>query len=83
MKTILLQAPDNQIAAAVLDIIRKWDDPETAAQVLEALDCAVYCGGASEFAMKVLNTLLYSAIDKEKTTYDDVVKSANWRVNHV
>jgi hypothetical protein len=79
IKAILLAAPDSQIDPAVLDIIRKWDDPETAANVLEALDCAAYCGGASGFAMGVLDILLQAAIKKENTTYEEVVKAATWR----
>ena len=75
IKAILLSATDSQIDPAVLDIIRKWDDPETAANVLEAIDCAAYCG----FAMGVLDILLKSAIDKEKTTYEAVVANASWR----
>ena len=81
MRSILLQAPDSHLDAATIAIIRKWDVPETAAQVLEALDCAVYGGGASDFMMKVLNILLQSAIEDEKTTYEDVCKvaKATWR----
>ena len=81
IKTLLLEAPEHQIDPAVLDIIRKWDEPETAANVLEALDCAAYCGGASGFAMGVLDTLLQSAIKKENTSYDEVVKLATWRTS--
>lgn len=81
LKSILLEAPTNQIDPVVLDVIRKWDEPETAAQVLEALDCATNCGGASEFAMGVLNLLLQTAIETEETTYEAVVKDATWRAN--
>lgn len=79
LKSILLEAPIDQLDPAVLNVIRKWDEPETAAQVLEALDCATDCGGASTFGMYVLEILLNNAIAKEETTYDAVVKEATWR----
>lgn len=79
MKAILLQAPDSQLDPAVLAVIRKWSEPETAANVLEALDCAVYGGEASDFALNILETLLQLAIKKQNTTYEEVVKSATWR----
>lgn len=81
LKSILLEAPIDQLDPAVLNVIRKWDEPETAAQVLEALDCATDCGGASTFGMYVLEILLNNAIAKEETTYDAVVKEATWRAN--
>ena len=80
MRDKLLTAPEGQIDPAVLKIIERWDSPGTAANVLETLDCAVYCGGASEFVMQVLHILLERAIISEKTTYDAVVKNATWRL---
>lgn len=80
MKKLLLEAPDDHIAKAVVDVIRRWTDPEeTAIQVLEALDTAVHCGGASDFGMKVLNILYHSALNREETTHEEVVKNATWR----
>jgi len=80
MRDKLLTAPESQIDPAVLETIKKWDSPETAANVLEALDCAIYCGGASDFVLTVLHVLLERALDREQTTYDAVVKNATWRL---
>ena len=79
IKALLLEAPDNQIDPAVLNVIRTWSEPQTALNVLEALDTAVYCGGASEFAMQALNALLAIAIKTENTTFESVVQRATWR----
>jgi hypothetical protein len=81
MKAILLEAPETQIDPEVLKIVKRWAEPETAANVLEALDCAAYMGGASGFAMGVFDILLKSAIDNEETTYEAVVAvaDASWR----
>lgn len=83
MRSTLLKAPDSQLDDATKAVVRRWDVPETAAQVLEALDCAEYGGGASEFTMRILNILLQAAIKAENTTYEDVCKVANatWRTS--
>lgn len=80
MKDLFLQAPDGHLDASIKPLIEKWDEPNpTAAQVLEVLDHCVYGGLASELAMALFNDFLETAIDRENTTYAEVVAKATWR----
>lgn len=80
LKSLLLIAPEGHIDPSVMDLIRMWDEPlPTAANVLETLDAAVYCGGASKFVMGVLNGCFESRIAAENTSYAAVVDGATWR----
>ena len=79
LKELMLQAPEGQIDPSILPTIEKWSDPIKAVEILETLDRAVFCGGASDFAMQVFNILLDEAIAEEGTEYADVVARAVWR----
>lgn len=79
MKAILLEAPDGHLSEAVKQSIVDWYEPPTALQVLRTTDIAVHSGGASEFSMGVLDTLLMIAMKAENITYEDLIKHADWR----
>lgn len=79
IKQMLLDGPDDHIAGFVKTTIVDWSEPPTALQVLHTTDAAVHGGGASDFTMGVLDTLLTLALKRENKTYDDIVEHATWR----
>ena len=82
LKQGMLSAPDEQIDQSVKDIIaRVWDDEPTSIQILEALDFGVHTGTISDFVVQALDAFFNSAIKKEGTTMDEVLKLATWREN--
>ena len=79
IREALCAAPDSQLDAAMFPLIRKWDDPPTALQVLEVLDACVHGSLASSFVIKVLDGLYAVACKREGVTHDQVVARASWR----
>lgn len=79
LKELLLQSPDRELDARVKPYVEKWDDPPTTLQILEVLDLCVNGSLASGFMIKFFEVVLDEAIQREATTYDDVVKQAIWR----
>lgn len=80
IKSVFLEAPDNQLDAAIKPLIRKWDDPKPKAiQILEVLDAVIHGGAGTAFVVNALETFLYGTIADEKTTYEAVVAQATWR----
>jgi hypothetical protein len=80
LKKWLLQASDNQLDFRMIPMIEKWDDDPKAIQILEVLDKCIYASLASEIVISVLQIMLDEQIRKEKTTMDELVKLATWRV---
>lgn len=80
LKTMLLEAPDDQLDHNLFYLVEKWEgeDP-TALQLLELLDHCVYGAGASEFVMGLLNTFLKIAMEREGVSYDRLTSQAVWR----
>lgn len=79
IKTTMLQAPATQMDESIRAIIREWDDPPTALQVLKALDFCVHGGAASSFVVTALQIVLRSACARENTTLTALVAQASWR----
>lgn len=79
LKQLLLEAPEGHIAEPALDLIRNWDDEPKAIQVLETLDACVQGGLSSGFVIGVLEAVLNSAMEKEGTTYEELISQASWR----
>lgn len=80
MKQMLLQAPDGQMDACLKPLIQKWDTPFKAIQILEVLDQAIHAGLTSGFTTRLLQMLYDAALTNEKTTHEEVVKLATWRL---
>jgi hypothetical protein len=75
----LLKAPDHQLDEQMKLLIEKWQEPPTALQVLEVLDCCIYGSLASGFIVSVLQALYDIRCKKEGTTHEEVQKLAVWR----
>lgn len=75
----LLKAPDTQLDQIVKDQIKLWDNPPKSLQILHTLDDCVHGALCSDFCITVLQILLDVACKEENTTYDEVVKLADWR----
>lgn len=80
LKGLMLEAPDGHIDKSAMDTINEWDDVPKAIQVLKTLDMCVHSGLTSGFATWVLESILNICIEQEKTTYEEVVKGASWRL---
>lgn len=78
-KDILLEAPDSQLDSHALPMIQEWNEPPTALQVLKVLDFSVRYAWGSNIVMKLLNFEYRSALTRENTTNEEVVKLATWR----
>lgn len=79
MKALLLSAPDGQLDEQMKPLIKKWDTPAKAIQILEVLDHCVHASLASGFTVRLLQMLYDAALTNEKTTHEEVVKLATWR----
>lgn len=79
IKSIWKKAPDSSLSNELQSIIDRWNDDPSAIQVLELLDWAIHSGGANQFTVRVLETMLYARIKEEHTTYADVIARATWR----
>lgn len=77
----LLQLSDRAFDKAAKDMIRTWDSPPKAAQILEVLDMCVHGSLCSGFEIKVLEFLLVHALKEEGRTYNEVAEQGNqtWR----
>ena len=75
----MLEAPTEQLDHCLFPLIKAWDSPPKAIQILEVLDQAIFSGLASGLAISFLNMNLEAAIEKEHTTMGDLVKKATWR----
>lgn len=79
VKILLEDVPDRELDPKVKETIRKWNNPPTALQILEVLDMCVHGSLTNALVIKVLETLLEKTIEKEKTSYEEVVSKATWR----
>lgn len=60
-------------------LIRKWDSPAKAVQVLEVLDGCVNGALATEVVVEALQVLYMAACGRESLTHEDILKKATWR----
>lgn len=82
-KEIWLEAPVEQMAGVIKNIIReKWDDEPSAIQILEVVDHCVYWGASSDFVVTALNAYMHIALKNEGKTYEQLVTEATWREEH-
>jgi hypothetical protein len=79
LKEALLSAPDSQLDAQMKPLIRTWDNPPKAIQILEVLDYCIHGSLGSGFVVSLLQSLYDSACRNEGTTHDQVVLNAHWR----
>lgn len=75
----LLAGSDRQLDERMKPLIRAWDDPPKAAQVLQVLDLCIHGALASGFVVKVLEILYDEARRRESATHGDVAAHASWR----
>ncbi len=61
---LLLKAPDSQIAKPIIEMINKWSKPPKEKEISDTLEEIFYSGGASSFAIGVLELLLRKAQEK-------------------
>lgn len=78
-RNAMLRAPEAHMDSALKDLIRKWDTPPKALQILEVLDKAIHGGGASEFVIDVLQIGYDKTLADEGKTHEEVVLQAVWR----
>lgn len=79
MKKLFLIAPETQISDYAKATIEEWDEEPTALQLLKTLDYCIFTAEASGFVIKTIEVLMDKAIEREATTYEDIVKLAVWR----
>jgi hypothetical protein len=79
MKTLLLEAPPDQIDPCLFPMIAKMSEPAKAIEILEVLDAMIYEALGSGFAVELLTMLYDTAVLNEGTTHDEIVKGAHWR----
>lgn len=72
---------DQTIDPSTFETFNKWHDPPLAVEILEMLDKCVYNALCSDFVIFIMRFELEKAIERENTSYEDVVKIANstWR----
>ncbi len=75
----LLKLSDAQLDGSMRPYLEKFDNPPKAIQLLEVLDLCVHGSLASSFVIITLDILLKDSIEREGTTYEEVVKQASWR----
>lgn len=76
---MLLIAPKSQLDKSMVNLIKKWDSPPKALQILEVLDKSIRGNLASRFVVTTLECELDMALLMESVTKEDVVKQATWR----
>lgn len=79
IKSLLQQAPNEQLDSSVQPMIAAWGEPPTSLQVLEVLDQCAHSALASQFTMGVLNIMLELRLDAEGKTMQDITPLATWR----
>ena len=68
------EAPDSQLDALCVDVVKSWELNPSALDILRLLDDIVYYSLGSEFSVMLFKTLLDEAIKEEGTTYEEVIK---------
>jgi hypothetical protein len=79
LRELLLTAPDSQLDASMVELVKSWSDPPTAIQVLEVVDLCVFGSLASGVLVTLLQYELEDAFKREGTTLKEVLKLAVWR----
>lgn len=79
IRELLCAAPDTQLDAAMKPLIKAWDDPPKAVQVLEVLDHVIHGALGSSFIVATLQAIYATSCSREGTTHEEVVKGAHWR----
>ncbi len=79
VRELLCAGSDDQLDAAVHPMIRAWDDPATALQILEVLDLVIHDALGSGFVVRVLEALYEVACKREGVTHEQVAAIAPWR----
>lgn len=74
-----MQMSDRQIDASMHPLLKKWDEPPKAIQVLEVLDQCIHGSLASGFVVTVLQAEYDQALVREATTHEVIVLGATWR----
>ena len=79
LKSILLDAPDTQLDASMVAMVRQWSDPPSALQVLEVLDHCIHGALASGVVIRLLQWCYVERRDAEGVTHEALVPLATWR----
>ncbi len=79
IRELLCSMSDSQIDARMHPMIRKWDDPARAIQILEVLDICIHDALASGFVVSALQAMYSAACKREGVEHEQVVKFATWR----
>lgn len=79
---IFCSMSDREIDPAMHPLLKKWDEPPTAVQVLEVLDECIHGALASGFVVKALQVIYEMACQRENKSHEDIVKLATWRDRH-
>jgi hypothetical protein len=64
----------------MVELVRSWNDPPKALEVLEVLDLSIHGGLASEFVVQVLQVEFEAALAREAMTQEQIVAYASWRI---
>ena len=79
LKTLLLTAPDSQLDASMVELVKLWNDPPSALQVLEVLDLSIHGGLASKVVILSLEMAFEAALAREGMPIQELVQYATWR----
>lgn len=80
-KEMMLSAPAGQIDQPLMDIIKKWEDTPTAANLLEAIDFAIYYAATSGFVLSIWQSAYEAKPDEEKSKAMELAKTT-WRTQY-
>lgn len=76
---LLCEAPESQLDASMVTVMRSWEGEPTSLQILEVLDQCAHSAFASDFVMSVLDTMLDLRLKEEGKTMAEIVPLATWR----
>ena len=76
---LLRDAPDSELDPTIVELIKGWDSPPKALDVLRVLDEAVFTGGASQLSMLALEEVLRQSMVAEGCTYKELTNKAMLR----
>ena len=79
IKEILLEAPDSQLDAAMVRLVRQWSDIPRPLEVLEVLDKSIHGALASDVVIRLLQLLYAKQCSLEGVTHESLVPLATWR----
>lgn len=78
---LLCEAPESQLDASMVTLMRSWEGTPTSLQILEVLDQCTYGALASDFVLSVLDAMLNLRLEEEGKTMEEIVPLATWRSN--